>query len=83
MSEEALDRMFEPFYREETSRNRESGGSGLGLYIVKMILDLHQAEFGGENSRDGVRIWFRMKQENHRVTYKDDTETDSDHTEIT
>lgn len=83
LSEEALDRMFEPFYREETSRNRESGGSGLGLYIVKMILDLHQAEFGGENSRDGVRIWFRMKQENHRETYKDDTETDSDHTEIT
>lgn len=64
LSEEALGRMFEPFYRAENSRNRESGGSGLGLYIVKMILELHQAEFGGENSREGVRIWFRMRQEN-------------------
>lgn len=36
---EALPRLFEPFYREEQSRNRRTGGSGLGLYLVKMILD--------------------------------------------
>jgi signal transduction histidine kinase len=33
--------VFEPFYRREVSRNRETGGSGLGLTIAKQIVDLH------------------------------------------
>lgn len=31
--------LFEPFYRFDSSRNKESGGTGLGLYIVKQIVD--------------------------------------------
>ena len=52
---EALLRLFEPFYREEQSRNRRTGGSGLGLYLVKMILDRHGARCEIENITDGVR----------------------------
>ena len=55
ISEEALPHLFEAFYREEGSRSRATGGSGLGLYLVKMILDRHGAECKIENTVDGVR----------------------------
>ena len=53
--EEALPHLFEAFYREEASRNRTTGGSGLGLYLVRMILERHQASCVIENTEDGVR----------------------------
>ena len=53
--EEALPHLFEAFYREDGSRSRATGGSGLGLYLVKMILDRHGAECTIENTADGVR----------------------------
>ncbi|WP_412369327.1 sensor histidine kinase [Clostridium sp.] len=41
INEEEIKKIFDPFYRLEKSRNRKTGGSGLGLYIVKSILDKH------------------------------------------
>src|SRR5699024_11678986 len=41
IAEEDLARLFTPFYRVDKSRSRNSGGSGLGLYITKTILDRH------------------------------------------
>ncbi len=38
---DALSKLFDPLFREESSRNREHGGSGLGLTIVKKIVDAH------------------------------------------
>ncbi len=58
---EDLDRIFEAFYRVEKSRNRETGGSGLGLYIVKTILDYHHSEYQMRNTNTGVEFLFTLK----------------------
>ena len=55
ISEDAIPHLFEAFYREEGSRNRATGGSGLGLYLVKMILDRHGAVCTIGNTADGVK----------------------------
>ncbi len=63
--EEDLPHLFEAFYRVESSRNRDSGGSGLGLYIVKKILDRHGASCHIRNTGNQVRV---------TVAFKDDSE---------
>lgn len=68
--EESLPHLFDAFYRVEDSRNRKSGGSGLGLYIVRMILEQHGGFYGAENSRDGVRLWFRLPLKEYHIAYK-------------
>ena len=55
LPEESLPRLFEAFYRVDASRNRSTGGSGLGLYLVKLILDRHGADCRMENTAEGVR----------------------------
>ena len=54
--DEAISRLFEPFYRVDQSRNKQTGGTGLGLYIVKTILDLHGAKIEIANTIQGVIV---------------------------
>jgi len=42
LPEEAIEQLFERFYRAETSRSQETAGTGLGLAIAQSIVDLHQ-----------------------------------------
>ena len=56
IDEEDLAQLFTPFYRIDKSRNRNSGGSGLGLYIVKIILDHHEVSYSMENTENGVQF---------------------------
>ena len=60
IEEEDLKNLFNPFYRVDKSRNRHTGGSGLGLFIVKSILELHGFGYSIENIVDGVRFTIRM-----------------------
>ena len=60
ISPEALPHLFEPFYRAEGSRSRATGGSGLGLYLVRMILDRHGASCAIANTPEGVRVQARF-----------------------
>jgi signal transduction histidine kinase len=48
-----LERVFEPFYRLESSRSRESGGTGLGLAIARNIVHLHGGELALNNADGG------------------------------
>jgi two-component system sensor histidine kinase VanS len=49
-----IENLFEPFYRGDKSRNRYIEGSGLGLYIVKRILEMHKFSFNIANKDDKV-----------------------------
>lgn len=57
ISEADLPQMFTPFYRADKSRSKETGGSGLGMYIVKTILDLHGMNCCIKNTQQGVGFY--------------------------
>ena len=58
--ENEISKLFDAFYRIEQSRNRQTGGSGLGLYIVKTILDEHNALYGIKNTEKGVLFYIKF-----------------------
>lgn len=51
-----MEQLFLPFYRTDQSRSSNTGGSGLGLYIVKTVFDRHHLDYKIENSKKGVRF---------------------------
>lgn len=57
------EKIFDAFYRTEQSRNRETGGSGLGLHIVKKILLLHRFRYSIKNVEGGILFTVEMKSE--------------------
>ena len=60
VSGDAIPHLFEAFYREDASRNRNTGGTGLGLYIVRKIMEIHHAKYGISNTSNGVLFWFEL-----------------------
>jgi signal transduction histidine kinase len=54
--EDALPRIFDPFYRVESDRNRLSGGIGLGLSIARRAVELHQGTIRATNANPGLKI---------------------------
>lgn len=56
--DESLPKIFDAFYRIEQSRNRKTGGSGLGLYIVQKILERYGSVCEVCNTETGVKFSF-------------------------
>ncbi len=57
---EHVEKIWDRFYRGDTSRQRSKGGTGLDLAISKNILELHGAEYGVLNTEDGVLFFFYL-----------------------
>ena len=55
-----LPRVFERFYRVEKSRDRARGGAGIGLAIVKRLVELSGGGVGAESANGLTRFWFSL-----------------------
>ena len=58
---DCIDRIWEKFYKVDKARTREYGGSGIGLSIVKAIMDSMNQKFGVINYENGVAFWFELE----------------------
>jgi len=58
--EEDIDQIWNKFYKVDKARTREYGGNGIGLSIVKAIMDSLQKEYGVKNYNNGVQFWFEL-----------------------
>ncbi|MCR5784040.1 MAG: cell wall metabolism sensor histidine kinase WalK [Eubacterium sp.] len=60
IAEEELSKLWEKFYKVDKSHSRQYGGNGIGLSIVKAIMDAHHRPFGVNNYKEGVEFWFEL-----------------------
>jgi len=58
--DEDLDNIWIKFYKVDKARTREYGGNGIGLSIVKAIMDSFHQDFGVVNYDNGVEFWFEL-----------------------
>lgn len=58
--QESVDHLWEKFYKVDKARTREYGGSGIGLSIVKAIMESMNQECGVVNYDNGVEFWFTL-----------------------
>lgn len=59
--EESIAHIWEKFYKVDKARTRAYGGSGVGLSIVKAIMDSLNRQYGVTNYENGVEFWFELE----------------------
>ncbi len=59
-----LPKLWNKFYKVDKARTREYGGSGIGLSIVKAIMEGPHQEYGVQNYDNGVEFWFTLDRKN-------------------
>ncbi|NLC88294.1 MAG: two-component sensor histidine kinase [Clostridiaceae bacterium] len=60
IKEDDINRIWKRFYKVDTSRNREQGGTGIGLALVKAIMNNYKNDFGVINKKNGVEFYFEL-----------------------
>lgn len=63
--EQDIGQIWDKFYKVDKARTREYGGSGVGLSIVKAIMEALHQEYGVRNCEEGVEFWFTLKNGNN------------------
>lgn len=58
--EEDIDKIWSKFYKVDKARTREYGGNGIGLSIVKAVMEAHNQKYGVKNYENGVEFWFEL-----------------------
>jgi len=58
--QEDIDKIWIKFYKADKARTREYGGNGIGLSIVKAIMESHNKPYGVINHSNGVEFWFEL-----------------------
>ncbi|WHY02662.1 ATP-binding protein [Neobacillus sp. DY30] len=65
ISADEMDKIWDSFYKIDKARTREYGGSGLGLTIVKAIIEAHDGKYGTTNHKESVEFWFSLNKQHH------------------
>lgn len=63
IAEEHIEKIWGRFYKEDNSRNREDGGTGIGLALVKAIMNNYKNKYGVINKKNGVEFYFELDSE--------------------
>ncbi len=63
INDEDKERIWKRFYKIDSSRNREDGGTGIGLALVKAIMTNYENDFGVINHENGVEFYFELDAE--------------------
>ena len=63
IDEENIPRIWNRFYKVDESRDRSKGGHGIGLSLVKAILNKYNNSYGVKNKQDGVEFYFEIDKE--------------------
>ncbi len=58
--QDSIEHIWEKFYKVDKARTREYGGSGIGLSIVKAIMESMNQKYGVTNYENGVEFWFTL-----------------------
>ena len=69
IAEEDLPRIWVRFYKVDNSRNREVSGSGIGLSLVRAIMNQHKNKYGVENTKDGVNFYFELNKSDDKAVW--------------
>ena len=59
--QESIGQIWDKFYKVDKARTREYGGTGIGLSLVKAIMDSLKQNYGVYNHENGVEFWFELE----------------------